>query len=73
MSDGLDELCKAGARLLTSLAAALDEYTELQKRRFEYVSQQVPSDPEPAFEEFQPGYFEVEHGKQVQRNPRRHP
>lgn len=57
MSDGSDELWRAGATLLTSVAKALDSYTELQKRRFEYASQQTPQEQKP-FDEFQPGYFE---------------
>jgi hypothetical protein len=67
MSDGPDELYRAAAKLLTSVATALDSYTELQKRRFEYASQPTPQKPEPAFDQFQPGYFEKEW--EARRNP----
>lgn len=60
MTGGLDELCRAGAKLLTSVAMAIDGYTELQKRRFDYyASQQIPTEqPAAPFEQYQPGYFE---------------
>lgn len=61
MSDGLDQLCAAGAKLLNSVATALDSYTELQKRRFDYALQQVPQEQKSGIEQFQPGYFEEQY------------
>ncbi len=58
MSEGLDELCRAGATLLNSVAKALDSHTELQKRRLDYALQQTTPAQDKPFDEFQPGYFE---------------
>jgi hypothetical protein len=70
MTPGLDELCRAGAKLLTSVATAIDSYTSLQERRFEHVvklSQQEPEKTEVPFEQFQPGHFEEQYRSQLRR------
>lgn len=67
MSDGLDELCRAGAQLLKSVATALDSYTELQKRRLDYALQQPPAQEKAGIEQFQPGYFEDRYSGQLRK------
>jgi hypothetical protein len=68
MSDGSEKLFTALARLVDAGTDALVSYTRLQEKREKYLdqanSEANPSKgaPEPAFEQFQPGYFERAYG-----------
>jgi hypothetical protein len=64
----LDQLALAGARLINAAADALVSYTRLQEKREKYLDQAnaeanpAKDNPDPAFEQFQPGYFERAYG-----------
>lgn len=58
MNEGQDQLFAALARLVNAAAQALESYSKLQERRFEYATSQKPAETEKPFEEYQPGYFE---------------
>ena len=68
MSEPQDQCWAALARLVNAAADALVSYTRLQEKREKYLDQAnaeanpAKGNPDPAFEQFQPGYFERAYG-----------
>lgn len=68
MSEPQDQCWTALARLVNAAADALVSYTRLQEKREKYLDQATTEanpakgNPDPAFEQFQPGYFERAYG-----------
>jgi hypothetical protein len=63
MSESQDQLFAALARLINAGATAIESYSKLQEKKFEYVSNQKPDEPEKPFEQYEPGYFEAQFKK----------